>query len=284
MAAAVSPRRSASSAALIDRGTALGDVDACCAAGAGGVVVARSGRASTVASGSAGPRSTRCSMPTCLATAPCACRRGSRRCFFCFWPCWRRSASARSNAGVAAGPRSPRALVIVVFLMRDTPRPMQINPPLASEGLATPPPAYLTPRAELPAIYRAVDGAAARRDSRGVAIRRPLVRPALHVLFSHTPSPVAERLQRHLSAVVLARASACWRGRCSIRARPRRRIGGATHVVVHRPAWKDNTGARVGAWLRNIRRHADRRRRRRGAVRAAGPRGLARCGIQRSGH
>ena len=26
-------------------------------------------------------------------------------------------------------------------------------------------------------------------------------------------------------------------------------IGGATHVIVHRAAWLDDTGARVGAWL-----------------------------------
>jgi hypothetical protein len=28
-----------------------------------------------------------------------------------------------------------------------------------------------------------------------------------------------------------------------------RAIGGATHVVVHRAAWKDNTGTVIGAWL-----------------------------------
>jgi hypothetical protein len=29
-------------------------------------------------------------------------------------------------------------------------------------------------------------------------------------------------------------------------------IGGATHVVVHRQAWPDDTGARVCAWLEQV--------------------------------
>ena len=116
--------------------------------------------------------------------------------------------------------------------------------------------------------------ARAGRDSRGIPVRRSGGRRALHVSFAagHRrrllngysgvfPPSFVER-QRVLVRPTLDPPAAA------------RVIRPATHAVVHRAAWPDNSGQLIGAWL-GVWCPRDRRARRRGALRAAGEEEMA---------
>ena len=148
----------------------------------------------------------------------------------------------------AAAARLAAAIVIIVFLIRDTPSPMQMNAPLVSPGLATPPPAYLTPRPEVPAIYRAVEGL----RPGAVLVELPFGDPWYDVRYMYFSIAHHRRLLNGYSGIF----PPSFRARQRVLARPlldpgasAQAIGGATHVIVHRRAWSDDTGARLGAWL-----------------------------------
>jgi hypothetical protein len=141
--------------------------------------------------------------------------------------------------------------VIVVFLITDTPHPMQMNAPLASAGLNTPPPAYLTPRNEVPAIYRAVDGL----RPGAILVELPFGDPWYDVRYMYFSIAHRRRLLNGYSGIF----PPSFLARQRVLARPlldpgasAQAIGGATHVVVHRRAWSDDTGARLGAWLEGL--------------------------------
>lgn len=138
--------------------------------------------------------------------------------------------------------------VIIVFLLSGTPRPMQMNAPLASEGLAVPPPAYLTPRARLPEIYRAVD---ALRPG-AILVELPFGDPWYDIRYMYFSALHHRRLLNGYSGIF----PPSFRARQRVLAQPlldpgaaAQAIGGATHVLVHGQAWNDDTGAKVGAWL-----------------------------------
>jgi hypothetical protein len=141
--------------------------------------------------------------------------------------------------------------VIIIFLLRDTPDRMQMNAPLPSEGLATPPPAYLTPRRELPAIYQVVNSLSAG----AVLVELPFGDPWYDVRYMFFSANHRRRLLNGYSGIF----PPSFRARQRVLARPlldpgasAQAIGGATHVLVHRQAWKDNTGALVGGWLETM--------------------------------
>ena len=139
-------------------------------------------------------------------------------------------------------------VVIVVFLIADTPRTMQMNAPLASDGLKTPPPAYLTPRHEVPGIYRAVEGL----RPGAILVELPFGDPWYDVRYMFFSIAHRRRLLNGYSGIF----PPSFRGRQRVLAKPlldpgasAQAMGGATHVIVHRQAWADDTGVRVGAWL-----------------------------------
>jgi hypothetical protein len=144
--------------------------------------------------------------------------------------------------------RIAACVVIVTFVIGDTPRPMQMNTALVSEGLTSPPPAYLTPRHEVPAIYRTVEGLRAG----AILVELPFGDPWYDLRYMYFSIAHRRRLMNGYSGIF----PPSFRARQRVLARPlldpgasAQAIGGATHVIVHRQAWKDDTGARVGAWL-----------------------------------
>jgi hypothetical protein len=155
--------------------------------------------------------------------------------------------AAVERAGRVLG-KATACLVIIVVLLLGVPRSLQMNAPLASEGLATPPPPYLTPQPQLPAIYRAVD--ALPRGA--ILVELPFGDPWYDVRYMFFSATHRRRLLNGYSGLF----PPSFQARRRILTRPlldpgasAQAMGGATHVVVHRPAWKDDTGLRVGAWL-----------------------------------
>ena len=138
--------------------------------------------------------------------------------------------------------------VIIAFLLRGTPDTLQMNAVLPSEGLVTPPPAYLTPSATLPPIYRAVSSL----EPGAILAELPFGAPWYEVRFLFFSATHQRRLLNGYSGVFppsyLARQRVLLRPLLDPE-RSAQALGGATHVVVHRGAWADDTGARVGAWL-----------------------------------
>jgi hypothetical protein len=144
--------------------------------------------------------------------------------------------------------RVAACVVIVIFLIRATPDPLQMNAPLASEGLVTPPPGYLTPAPALPEIYRAVD---ALRPG-AILVELPFGDHWYDLRYMFFAATHRRRLLNGYSGIFppsfVARQRVLTRPLLDPGASAQA-IGGATHVVVHRQAWKDNTGTLVGAWL-----------------------------------
>jgi hypothetical protein len=140
------------------------------------------------------------------------------------------------------------ALVIVLFVVRAAPERLQMNAPLASPGLTTPPPAYLTPRPERPEIYRAVESL----RPGAILVELPFGDPWYDVRYMFFSSFHDRRLLNGYSGLF----PPSFRARQRVLEHPLRdpgasaqAIGGATHVIVHQQAWTDDTGARVVAWL-----------------------------------
>jgi hypothetical protein len=163
--------------------------------------------------------------------------------------------SAFGIAAIERRWRRPGQLIacvaIFLFLQPAIPRRIPMNVPLVSEGLTTPPPAYLTPRAELPEVYRAVD---ALRPG-AILVELPFGDPWYDLRYMFFSATHRRRLLNGYSGLF----PPSFRARQRVLARPlldpgasAQAIGGATHVVVHRQAWKDDTGARVGVWLQTF--------------------------------
>ena len=122
---------------------------------------------------------------------------------------------------------------------------------------------------ELPAIYRAVD---ALRPG-AILVELPFGDPWYDVRYMFFSTTHRRRLLNGYSGIF----PPSFRARQRVLSRPlldpgasAQAIGGATHVVVHRPAWKDDTGARRRRLAGIVWRHAPHRSGRRGALRAAG--------------
>jgi hypothetical protein len=147
-------------------------------------------------------------------------------------------------------PRVVRATVVpvvVILVVWTKPYLLPLNQPIGSAGLAIPPP-YLTPAPTAPPIYQTVTSLTpgailvefpfgdAWYDLRYMYFAAGHRRRLLNGYSGVFPPSFVER-QRVLARVALDPAAAA------------RVIRGATHAVVHRAAWPDNSGLVIGAWL-----------------------------------
>lgn len=139
-------------------------------------------------------------------------------------------------------------VALLVFLKYSVPVPMMLNVELPSAVLASPAPAHLTPRAELPAIYQAVD---ALRPT-AILAELPFGDYWYDLRYQYFSAIHGRRILNGYSGIF----PPSYVGRQRVLARPlldpgasAQAIGGATHVVVHRQAWRDDTGTHVAAWL-----------------------------------
>lgn len=137
---------------------------------------------------------------------------------------------------------------LLVFLKYSVPSPMMLNFELPSAVLVNPAPAYLTPRAELPAIYQAVDSL---RPS-AILVELPFGDYWYELRYQYFSAVHKRRILNGYSGIF----PPSYLARQRVLARPlldpgasAQAIGGATHVIVHRGAWTDDTGERVCAWL-----------------------------------
>jgi hypothetical protein len=139
-------------------------------------------------------------------------------------------------------------VLLALFLVQAQPAVFPLNVPLVSDGLANPPPAYLTPAPAMPEIYRAVDSL----RPGAVIAELPFGDPWYDLRYMYFSGLHRRRLLNGYSGIF----PPSFLARQRVLARPlldptasMQALGGATHVVVHRQAWRDDTGARVGAWL-----------------------------------
>jgi len=159
-----------------------------------------------------------------------------------------------AGLGVAAlerrWPRIVRAAVIpatLAWVIWVAPYPLPLNQPLRSEGLAEPP-AFLTPLKQPPSIYQAV-------DSLGpgvILVEFPFGDAGYDLRYMYFAAGHRRRLLNGYSGIF----PPSFVQRQRVLARPTldpqaaaRAIQQATHAIVHRTAWNDNSGVVIGAWL-----------------------------------
>ena len=139
---------------------------------------------------------------------------------------------------------------LVVFVALASPRAMPLDRPLPSEGLASPP-SYLTPAAELPPLYRTVSSL--RYDA--VLVEFPFGDPWYDLRYMYFAALHRRRLLNGYSGIFppsfLARRRVLTQPTLDP-ARAAAAVAGATHAIVHRRAWTDETGRRIGAWLESF--------------------------------
>ena len=135
----------------------------------------------------------------------------------------------------------------VAALVWTTPVGVRMNQPLVSERLAPPPP-YLTPSTSPPAIYRAVDTLSAG----AVLAEFPFGDSWYDLRYMYFSSVHRRRLLNGYSGLFppgfIARQRVLTQPLLDP-ARAAQALAGATHVIVHRHGWKDNTGVLIGGWL-----------------------------------
>ena len=141
------------------------------------------------------------------------------------------------------------ATAAAVFVITAQPGALPLNGTIATE--LAPPPAYLTPAANLPAIYGAVD---ALRPG-AILAELPFGDPAYELRYMYFSTLHRRRMLNGYSTIF----PVSYRRRQRVLAQPLldppaalQAIGNATHVVVHRDAWRDDTGARLVAWLEEL--------------------------------
>ena len=157
--------------------------------------------------------------------------------------------------GVAALERVSRlagrvvaVIALGVFIAQARPDAFPLDQPLPSEGLVSPPPAYLTPSAALPSIYRAVESL----RPGAVLAELPFGDSWYDLRYMYFSGVHRRRLLNGYSGLF----PPSYLARQRVLARPlldpqasAQALGGASHVIVHTAGWPDDTGARVGAWL-----------------------------------
>jgi hypothetical protein len=147
--------------------------------------------------------------------------------------------------------RAIGAIALAIFLVAARPAVFPLNVTLASDGLTNPPPPYLTPAPELPPIYRAVDSLRAG----AVLAELPFGDPWYDLRYMYFAGLHRRRLLNGYSGLFppsfVARQRVLGKPLLDPGAAAQA-LGGASHVVVHRTAWRDDTGARVGAWLEQL--------------------------------
>lgn len=134
-----------------------------------------------------------------------------------------------------------------VFLWQMWPATFPVNGVLASPTLA-PPPAYLRPAAEVPRIYRVVDGL----DADVVLAELPFGDPWYELRYMFFSATHGRRLLNGYSGVFPPSYLARQKVLAAPLAAPQPALDAlslATHVIVHEAAWPDDTGERVVRWL-----------------------------------
>jgi hypothetical protein len=155
-------------------------------------------------------------------------------------------------AGVERKQRTVGRVIAVIgvaaFLMQARPAVFPVNGVLGSPGLVTPPPAYLTPSPDPPPIYRAVESL----PENATLAELPFGDSFYDLRYMHFAGMHRRRLLNGYSGLF----PPSFLARQRILARPlldppasAQALGGATHVIVHRGGWADDTGNRVAAWL-----------------------------------
>ncbi len=138
----------------------------------------------------------------------------------------------------------------LLFLWLVWPPRFPINDQIPPAGLQ-PPPAYLTPSPQSPPIYRAVAGL----DPNAVLAEFPFGDPWYELRYMFFAASHGKRLMNGYSGVFPASYVARQRRLTDPLASPAaasEALGGATHVVVHERAWKDDTGLKIEAWLESL--------------------------------
>jgi len=149
--------------------------------------------------------------------------------------------------------RSPKlghlfaAAAIVTFLYQGRAQRVPLDNPLPSAGLA-PAPAYLAPSPRMPAIYRAVS----HLPASAVVAEFPFGDPWYDVRYMFFAASHERALVNGYSGVF----PPSYRVRQSVLGRPFRNsdrawsaLDVATHAIVHKSAWTDDTGTRIAQWL-----------------------------------
>ena len=138
-------------------------------------------------------------------------------------------------------------LLLAVYLWQVRPQTFPIDQPLSSPDLA-PSPAYLIPSPVLPSIYREV--AALGADA--VLVELPFGDPWYELRYMFFAATHGRRVVNGYSGVF----PPSYIARQRVLARPlldpaaaAQALAGATHVVVHRSAWRDDAGTRIARWL-----------------------------------
>ncbi|HUE86067.1 MAG TPA: hypothetical protein VMO26_08315 [Vicinamibacterales bacterium] len=139
-------------------------------------------------------------------------------------------------------------LALLVFLKHSVPSPIMLNFAWPSPDLVNPAPAYLTPHNALPTIYQAVDSL----RPTAVLAELPFGDHWYDLRYMYFSAMHRRQLLNGYSGIF----PPSYLARQRVLARPlldpgasAQALAGATHVVVHRAAWTDDTGARVSAWL-----------------------------------
>lgn len=145
------------------------------------------------------------------------------------------------------------AVLLSAYLWQTRPAALPLDRPLPSPDLAAAP-AYLTPSARLPSIYRDVKAL----GSDAVLIELPFGDPWYELRYMFFAATHGKRLVNGYSGVFPPSYLARQRVLAKPWLDPRpaaTALAGATHVIVHRGAWRDDTGTKLAIWLEQLGAH-----------------------------
>jgi hypothetical protein len=139
---------------------------------------------------------------------------------------------------------------LAMYLWQMKPAALPVDTVLTSPELQ-PAPGYLTPSPDLPSIYRHVQ----QLPSDAVLLELPFGDPWYELRYMFFAATHRHRLVNGYSGIFppsyLARQRVLSRPLLDPEAATRA-LTGATHVIVHRAAWRDDTGSKVSGWLERI--------------------------------
>ena len=146
--------------------------------------------------------------------------------------------------------RGVALVAVVLFIGLTAPRGMPLDQALPSQDLR-PPPSYLSPSVTMPGVYQVIG--AVRPDA--VLAEFPFGDPWYDLRYMYFAATHRRRLLNGYSGIFppsfLARQRLLTRPMLDP-ARAAEAISGATHAIVHRLAWPDETGKVIGAWLESL--------------------------------
>jgi hypothetical protein len=140
------------------------------------------------------------------------------------------------------------SIAVAIFVVQASPAAFPLNQVLPSQGLVSPPPAYLTPAPTLPQVYRALE--TVRADA--VIAELPFGDSWYDLRYMYFAGIHRRRLMNGYSGLF----PPSYLARQRVLAQPlldppasAQALNGATHIIIHRRAWSDDTGTRLAAWL-----------------------------------